>query len=126
MNPEEQYAMRFFKVGASGYMMKESAVAELANAIRKVHSGGVYVSGSLAEKLVHNRDTGVKPIHETLSNRELQILYLIAGGKALRQIAAELCLSEKTVSTYRRRILDKMNLESNADLTRYALNHKLI
>jgi len=126
IHSEDRYALRFFKAGASGYMMKESAPTELVRAIRKVSSGGRYVSSSLAEKLISRLDAAERPAHERLSDREFQILCMIAGGKSLKGIAGELCISEKTVSTYRSRILEKMELNSNADLTRYALEHNLI
>jgi two-component system invasion response regulator UvrY len=126
VHAEDRYALRFIKAGASGYLMKESAATELVKAIRKVISGGKYVSLSLAEKLVSHFDASDKPVHENLSDREFQILCMIAGGKSLKGIAGELCLSEKTVSTYRSRILEKMKMSTNADLTRYALEHNLI
>jgi len=126
VHAEDRYALRFIKAGASGYLMKESAPTELVKAIRKVSSGGRYVSPTLAEKLVSHLDASGKPAHENLSNREFQILCLIAGGKSLKGIAGELCLSEKTVSTYRSRILEKMKMSTNADLTRYALENHLI
>jgi DNA-binding NarL/FixJ family response regulator len=126
IHPEDQYAVRFIKAGASGYLMKEGAPEELVKAIRKVNAGGKYVSASLAEKLVSHLDASDKPPHENLSDREYQILCLIAGGKSLKGIADELCISEKTVSTYRSRILEKMKMSTNADLTRYALDHHLV
>ncbi|MDI6616588.1 MAG: response regulator transcription factor [Syntrophaceae bacterium] len=124
--PEGEYAVRFFKVGVSGYMMKGSETEELADAIRKVHSGGAYVTPRLAEQLIHSHDVTDKPFHENLSNREFQIFCMIAEGNPLKKIANELCLSEKTISTYRSRILEKMMLKSNADLIRYALENNLI
>jgi two-component system invasion response regulator UvrY len=123
---EDQYAVRFIKAGASGYLMKEGAPEELVKAIRKVNAGGKYVSASLAEKLVSHLDALDKPPHENLSDREFQILRLIAQGKSLKDIADELCISEKTVSTYRSRIMEKMKMSTNSDLTRYALDHHLI
>ena len=126
VHPEEQYGLRFIKAGASGYLMKEGAPDELVKAIRKVNAGGKYVSASLAEKLVSRLGVFDRPPHENLSNREFQILCLIAGGKSLKGIADELCISEKTVSTYRARILEKMRMSTNSDLTRYALDHHLV
>ena len=126
VHPEDQYGLRLIKAGASGYLMKEGAPEELVKAIRKVSAGGKYVSASLAEKLVSNLGAFDKPPHENLSNREFQILCMIAGGKSLKGIAEELHLSEKTVSTYRSRILEKMKMNTNADVTRYALEHHLV
>jgi len=126
VHPEDQYGLRLINAGASGYLMKEGAPDELVKAIRKVNAGGKYVSASLAEKLVSHLDASDKPPHENLSNREFQILCLIAGGKSLKDIANELCISEKTVSTYRARILEKMKMSTNSDLTRYALDHHLV
>ena len=126
VHPEDQYGLRFIKAGASGYLMKEGAPEELVKAIRKVNAGGKYVSASLAEKLVSNLGALSKPPHENLSNREFQILCLIAEGKTPKGIADELCISEKTVSTYRSRILEKMEISTNSGLTRYALENKLI
>lgn len=124
--PEDHYAVRCIKAGASGYLMKEGAPEELVKAIRMVNAGGKYVSASLAGKLVSHLDAIDKPPHENLSDREFQILCMIAGGKSLKGIADELCVSEKTVSTYRTRILEKMKKSTNADLTRYALEHCLV
>ena len=126
VHSEDQYAVRFIKAGASGYLMKEGAPEELVKAIRKVNAGGKYVSASLAEKLVSHLDASDKPPHENLSDREFQILCLIAGGKSLKGIADELCISEKTVSTYRSRIMEKMKMSTNSDLTRYALENHLV
>ena len=126
VHSEDQYAVRFIKAGASGYLMKEGASEELIKAIRKVNAGGKYVSASLAEKLVSHLDALDKPPHENLSDREFQILCMIAKGESLKGIADELCISEKTVSTYRSRIMEKMKMSTNADLTRYALDHHLV
>jgi two-component system invasion response regulator UvrY len=126
VHSEDQYAVRFIKAGASGYLMKEGAPEELVKAIRKVNAGGKYVSASLAEKLVSHLGASDKLPHENLSNREFQILCMIAQGKSLKSIADELCVSEKTVSTYRSRIMEKMKMSTNADLTRYALDHHLV
>ncbi len=126
MHPEEQYAIRVLKAGASGYLTKESAPEELVKAIRKVANRGKYVSSSLAEKLVFDLSTGNKMAHETLSDREFQVMCMIASGKTVSEVADELSLSVKTVSTYRARILDKMRLKNNAELTRYAFENNLI
>jgi DNA-binding NarL/FixJ family response regulator len=126
MHPEEQYARRMFQVGACGYLTKESAPDELVAAINKVAGGGKYISRSMAEKLAFN--FGTEPeleLHEKLSNREYQVMLLTTSGKTLREIADELSLSVKTVSTYRSRLLKKLNLKTTADLIRYVLEHKL-
>jgi len=125
--PEEDYAVRSLKLGAAGFLSKQSASDELLLAIRKALAGGRYVTASLAEKLAANLtgDVHAAP-HEMLSNRELQVLRLIAGGRTLKEIAAELALSEKTIGTYRTRISEKMRLATNVELTRYALHHKLV
>lgn len=127
MHAEEQYATRAFKAGASGYLTKETASEQLIAAINKVAQGGKYVSPSLAEKLVFElvKDSQ-KPIHEVLSDRELQVLCLMASGRTLTGIAKELCVSVKTVSTHRARILEKMNMSNNAELIRYAIQNKLV
>ncbi len=127
MHAEEQFAVRALKSGASGYITKQSAPTELVKAIRKVQSGGKYISQSIAEQLAffHSDDAG-KPPHEKLSDREFQVMLMIAGGKTLREIAVELNISEKTVGTYRFRILEKMNMTRNAELIRYAVQNKLI
>jgi two-component system, NarL family, invasion response regulator UvrY len=127
MHPEDQFAMRVLKSGASGYMTKESAPAELVGAIRKVLNGGRYVSPTLAEKMAAYIDTDFQRApHERLSNREFLVLRLIASGKTVSQIADELTLSVKTISTYRARILEKMVMASNAELTHYAIQNKLV
>jgi Response regulator containing a CheY-like receiver domain and an HTH DNA-binding domain len=125
--PQEQYAIRAFKLGASGYLSKDSAFAELAIAIRKIASGGKYVSAALAEKLIF-QDSGMdgKLPHELLSEREFQVMLLLAKGKSVTEIANEIFISDKTVSTYRMRIMEKMGMKKNADLTMYALRNKLI
>jgi two-component system invasion response regulator UvrY len=127
MHPEDQYALRVLKAGAAGYINKESAADVLVNAVRKVVGGGKYVSPSMAEKLatVVGSDYDVQP-HERLSDREFQVMCMIASGKRLKEIGEELCLSVKTVSTYRTRVLDKMGMESNAELTYYAVKNGLI
>lgn len=125
--PEDQYAIRVLKAGAAGFMNKESAPDELIKAIAKVRVGGKYVSDSLAEKFASQLGKSAHQLpHEALSNREYQVLCLIAAGKTPTQIAEELILSIKTISTFRARILDKMNMTSNAQLTRYAISHQLI
>jgi DNA-binding NarL/FixJ family response regulator len=127
MHAEEQFATRTLKAGASGYLNKESAPEELVKAIRKVHAGGKYVSATQAERMVGELtgDTNKLP-HELLSDREYEILCLIASGKTPTQIAKALSLSVKTVSTYRARILEKMNLTTNAQLTHYAIKGGLV
>ncbi|MBE0541315.1 MAG: response regulator transcription factor [Verrucomicrobia bacterium] len=127
MHAEEQFATRMLRAGAAGYLNKESAPEELVKAIRKVYSGGKYVSAAQAERMVgelHSDST--KQPHELLSDREYEILCLIASGKTASQIARELALSVKTVSTYRARILEKMNLSTNAQLTHYAIKGGLV
>jgi DNA-binding NarL/FixJ family response regulator len=127
MHPEEQYAVRVLKAGAAGYMTKESAPVDLITAIRRVATGRKYISSSLAEKLAFNLERdATKPRHETLSDREYQVLCMIASGKRVQEIAEELCLSVKTVSTYRARILEKMKMKNNAELMRYAIKHELV
>jgi two-component system, NarL family, invasion response regulator UvrY len=125
--PEEQYAVRALKAGASGYLTKESAPEELIAAIRKVSQGGKYISASLAEKLASHLgvDAG-KPVHESLSDREYQVMLLIASGKTVTEIADDMCLSVKTVSTYRARALSKMGMKNNSAFTYYAIKHGLI
>lgn len=127
MHPEEQYAVRALRAGASGYLTKESAPEELVAAIRKVSKGGKYVSASLAEHLasIVQGDAEVLP-HETLSRREYQIMCVIASGQTVSEAAAELSLSPKTISTYRVRLLKKMNMENNAELIRYAMKNQLV
>ncbi len=127
MHPEDQFAMRVLKAGASGYMNKESAPEELVRAVQKLLAGGRYVSPSLAEKMALYLTEDIKGTpHERLSNREFQVMRLIASGKTVREIAEENFLSVKTVRTYRQRILEKMGLKRNAELIRYALEHKLV
>jgi len=127
MYPEEQYAVRVLKAGASGYLTKESAPNELLKAVAQITQGRKYISPSLAEKLVGELEIDTeKPLHETLSDREYEVMIMIASGKRIKEIAYDLTLSEKTVSTYRIRILEKMGMKSNADLTRYAISNKLI
>ena len=127
IHPEQRFAVRALKAGASGYIMKQSAVEELVQAIRKVVSGGKYVSAALAEQLATELDTvSDKPLHETLSDREFQVMRLIASGKKSHEIAEELSVSLSTVNTYRSRILEKMTMQSNVELARYAIENGLI
>jgi two-component system invasion response regulator UvrY len=126
VHSEEQYAVRVMKAGASGYLKKDSAPEELVKAIRKIVFGGKYISSALAETLVADMETSGKPLREKLSDREFQIMRMIASGKAIKTIAEELCLSAKTVSTYRTRLLEKMNMHTTADIINYALKNKLI
>ena len=127
MHPEELHARRVLKAGGAGYMNKESAGEELVAAIRKVVGGGRYVSASLAEKLaVELAPDAQKPPHETLSDREYRVMWLLASGKPIKQIAKEMFLSPSTISTYRIRILRKLGLASNAELVHYAIKHQLI
>lgn len=127
MYPEKQYAVRALKAGAAGYLTKESVPDELIAAIRKVARGGKYVSQALAEQLASElRGEVEKEPHETLSDREYQVMTLLAVGKSIADIATELSLSVKTVSTYRARILDKLNLKSTAEIIRYALERGLV
>jgi two-component system invasion response regulator UvrY len=126
MHAEDQYALRAFKAGASGYISKASSRDELRQAVLKVIKGGRYVSSSLAERMVFDLTSSEKPPHQHLSDRELEVLCLIASGKTVGEIAASLSLSDKTISTYRRRVLDKMHLTTNAELTYYAIRNKLV
>ena len=126
MHSEEQYARRAFKAGASGYLTKDCSRVELQGAIQKVMSGRKYVSANLAEKLVFDLERGTDGApHETLSDREFEVLCLIASGKTVGEIAEILSLSDKTISTYRARILEKMGMKTNAELTHYAIQNKL-
>lgn len=127
VHSEEQFAVRAIKAGASGYLSKANALGEVVHAIRKVLSGKKYVSPTLAETLVNSIGTEQdRPAHECLSDREFQVLCRIASGRTVSQIAAEISLSVKTVSTYRARILEKMHMSTNAELTRYALQQGLV
>ena len=126
IHEEEQYALRVLKAGASGYLMKNSIPEELIKAIRKIASGGKYISPSIAERLASEFASPGKSPHEKLSDREFQIMRLIASGKSLKEIGEALFISGKTVSSYRARILEKMNVSTNADLTRYALENHLV
>lgn len=127
MYPEDQYAVRTIRAGAAGYLNKESAPEELVQAIRKVLQGGEYISASVADELVlHARHEDDQPLHKHLSDREYQVLCLIAAGKEVKEISTELSLSAKTISTYRTRLLEKMNMKTNAELTHYAIQNGLI
>lgn len=126
-HPQEQYAVRAFKLGASGYLSKDSAFEELATAIRKIAAGGKYVSAAFAEKLLFNEVSSTnQQLHESLSEREFQVMIMLAKGKSVTEIAAEIFISDKTVATYRARIMEKMQMKKNAELTIYALRNKLI
>lgn len=126
--PEDQYAIRVLKAGASGYLTKDSAPDDLIVAIKKIIRGGKYVSLSLAEKLIDGvkSDGGIKQLHESLSDREFQVMKMLAAGKTVKEISEELYLSPKTISTYRTRIYDKMKFSSKAELTGYAIKNELI
>lgn len=127
MHSEEQYARRVFKAGAAGFITKDSPRTELSMAIQKVMNGGKYLSASMAEKLIVDLERGDdRPPDETLSDREFQVMRLIASGKTLSEIAALLSLSDKTVSTYRARLMEKMSMRTNAELTHYAIVNKLV
>ncbi|MDE3067420.1 MAG: response regulator transcription factor [Verrucomicrobiota bacterium] len=127
MHPEDQFAVRMLKTGAAGYLTKESAGGELVGAIEKVVTGGRYISASLAERMASYLDMDVqKAPHERLSDREFLVLRMIASGKTVSQIAHELALSVKTISTYRARVLKKMDMRNNAELTHYAVQKNLV
>lgn len=127
MHPEDRFSVRAIKAGAYGYLTKESLADELVNAIRKVYNGGKFITEAVAEMLADTFETeGNKAAHERLSDREFQILCMITSGKRVKEIAEELFLSPATVATYRTRILDKMQLKSNVELTNYVLRHNLI
>lgn len=126
MHAEEQFAVRALKAGAAGYITKQSAPKDLIQAIRTVNRGGKYVSPSMSETLAFALGRGgEQAIHERLSDREFQVMCMIATGKTLKEIADELTLSEKTIGTYRVRLLEKMNMRRNAELIRYVVEHKL-
>ncbi|HEU0265571.1 MAG TPA: response regulator transcription factor [Geobacterales bacterium] len=127
MHPEEQYALRAYKSGASGYLTKGSPTSELVDALQKLLLGKKYVSRDLAEALVSNlEESTTTEIHHRLSNREFQVMCMIASGKPVGKIATELSLSVKTISTYRSHILRKLNLQNNSELTRFALENHLV
>jgi DNA-binding NarL/FixJ family response regulator len=126
VHPEDQFAVRCLKEGADGYLTKDAAPEEIVRAIRKVHGGGKYVSPSLAERLAFSLDLAYgQPPHEALSGRELDVLLRIGAGETVGEIAADLNLSVKTISTYRARVLEKMNMRNNAELMRYVVEHGL-
>ena len=128
MHPEDQFAVRVLRAGAAGYLTKESIPEELVHAVKKLMAGGRYIRPSVADLLATQlqQGDGLQPPHTRLSDREFQVLGLIAHGKTITHIAEELSLSVKSVSTYRARIVEKLHLKSTADLTRYALEHRLI
>ena len=127
MFPEDQYAVRTIRAGAAGYLNKESAPEELVQAIHKVLRGGKYISAAVADELVlYAQNEDDQPLHKHLSDREYQVLCLIASGKEVKEISIELALSAKTISTYRARILEKMNMKTNAELTHYAIQNGLV
>jgi len=127
MHPEEHYAVRALKAGAAGYLQKESVPEQLVAAVRRIARGRKYVTESLAERLAMDVGRGAdRPPHELLSDREQQVLCLLASGKGIKEIAGGLCLSAPTVATYRARLLAKLSLSSTADLVRYALENGLI
>lgn len=126
MHPEDQYGVRVLKAGASGFLSKDSATDELLTAVHRVLSGRKYISASVAEKLAESVGGEVdKEAHETLSDREMQVLQLIASGKTVSEIGEDLSLSVNTISTYRTRLLEKLSLNNNAELTRYAIDNGL-
>ncbi len=127
MHSEEQYARRAFRAGAAGYITKDNSRAELVAAVNKVIEGGRYVSPGLAEKLVFDIERGSdRPPHELLSGREFEVMRLIASGKTVGGIAEQLSLSDKTISTYRARILEKMGMKTNAEIIHYAIKNNLV
>jgi two-component system invasion response regulator UvrY len=127
IHPEEQYAIRAIRVGASGYLTKNCEPDELLRAVRKVASGGKYIQETVAQKLAIDISSKTSnPPHDSLSNREYEVLRKIAAGKTVSVIASEMSLSVKTISTYRTRILEKMNMRNSAELTRYCFEHNLI
>jgi len=127
MHPEEQYAVRVIRAGASGYLRKESAPDELITAIQKISGGRKYITSSLAERLADNvESTAEKPLHDTLSDREFEVFRMIAAGKTIKQIAEALFLNARTISTYRSRILEKMQIKTNAELIHYAIKHQIL
>ncbi|MBE7503500.1 MAG: response regulator transcription factor [Verrucomicrobiales bacterium] len=126
-HPEEQFAVRAFKLGAAGYLTKQAKAGQLITAVQRVLAGGKYVSAELAERLATDLgSTAPAALHETLSSRELQVLRLIALGKTMKEIARDLALSEKTVATYRTRITEKTGLRTGVEIARYALKHRLV
>ena len=127
MHSEEQYAVRALKAGASGYLTKESAADELVAAIRRIAGGGAYVTPETAQRLALGLDAaGEGPPHKALSDREMQVFHMIAGGKSVSEVADTLSLSVKTVSTHKTRIMQKLNVANQTELIRYAIRHNLI
>jgi two-component system invasion response regulator UvrY len=126
MHPADQYALRVLKAGAVGYLTKESASEEVVVAIEKVLAGGRYVTAALAEKLISDISATEKTPHEQLSDREFQVLRMLASGKSVKEMGAELSLSVKTISTYRTRIFEKLKFKSNADAVRYVISERLL
>jgi two-component system, NarL family, invasion response regulator UvrY len=126
MHPEDQYAIRALRAGASGFINKETATEELLVAIHRILGGKKYISDSVAEKLAAVNDQGARAAHEFLSDREMQVLQEIASGKTVSEIAEEISLSVNTISTYRTRLLEKLSLNNNAELTRYAIDNGII
>lgn len=127
MHPEERFAVRALKAGASGYLNKECEPEIVLDAIRALYDGRKYITPKVAEQLAHDIDTSAsKPTHELLSDREFEVMQLIATGKSVREIAEQLSLSINTINTYRMRIFEKMNLKSNIDLVHYSIQHGLI
>ena len=127
MHSEDQFGVRVLKAGAAGYLTKENVPEELVRAIKKVLSGGKYISASLAEQLAFNLEQDTeRPPHEKLSDREYQVMCMIASGRTVKEIADELSLSMKTISTYRTRVLEKLKMRSNAELTQYAVKNRLV
>ncbi len=124
---EEEFALRCLRLGAQGYVMKTAGSKELVAAARKVLAGGKYVTSMLAERLAAAAGGDItQPAHELLSNRELQVLRLVALGRSLKEIADQLCLSERTIATYRARLAKKLGLSSNVEIARYAMQHRLV
>ncbi|MEO8354208.1 MAG: response regulator transcription factor [Chthoniobacteraceae bacterium] len=127
MHPEDQFAIRVLKLGASAYIRKDSAGQELVKGVTAALNGNRYITPSIAEKLaIHVTQDQDRPPHESLSDREYQVMSLIANGKTVKEVAAELSLSVKTISTYRSRILEKMNLQNNSQIMRYAVQQSLV
>jgi DNA-binding NarL/FixJ family response regulator len=127
LHPQEQYAIRAFKLGASGYLSKDTAFEELTMAIHKIAAGGKYVSSAFAEKLFFTgTEKNAQNLHDSLSDREFQVMIMLAKGKTVLEIAKEIFISDKTVSTYRSRIMEKMSMKKNANLTLYAIKNNLI
>jgi two-component system, NarL family, invasion response regulator UvrY len=127
MYPQEQYALRALKLGASGYLTKDTVSEELIEAVRKIAEGGKYVSSSLAANLALHLDSDyLKPLHEKLSGREFEIMLKIAKGKSLKEIGEDLFISGKTVSTYRSRVMEKMGMKKNAEVIQYCIQNGLL